>query len=77
MSEKKNIESNFEFINLVRILKKIFKLAVDMLGSEPGKEILIGLEQSLLRNINYKFYLFETKKKYLKNKKFQKATFSF
>ena len=55
-------------------MKKIFKLAVDILGSETKtKEILKGLEQSLLRNINYKFYLFGNQKSILKNlKKFKK-----
>ena len=45
-----------------------------MLGSETKtKEILKGLEQSLLRNINYKFYLFGNKNLYSKNlKKFKK-----
>jgi glycerol-3-phosphate acyltransferase PlsX len=60
-------------------LKKNFKLAVDMLGSETKtKEILTGLEQSLLRNINYKFYLFGKKetinKKIKKLKKLQSAS---
>tara|TARA_Y100000816_G_scaffold292150_1_gene286086 strand:+ start:527 stop:1537 length:1011 start_codon:yes stop_codon:yes gene_type:complete len=41
---------------------------VDMLGSETKtQEILKGLEQSLLRNINYKFYLFGQEKKIKKN----------
>ncbi len=40
----------------------MFTLAVDMLGSETKtKEILKGLEQSLLRNINYRFHLFGDK----------------
>ena len=40
-------------------MNKIFTLSVDMLGSETKiHEILKGLEQSLLRNINYKFLLF-------------------
>ncbi len=39
-----------------------------MLGSETKtQEILKGLEQSLLRNINYKFYLFGQEKKIKKN----------
>ncbi len=43
-------------------MQRVFKLAVDMLGSETKtEEILKGLEQSLLRNINYKFYLFGKK----------------
>ncbi len=50
-----------------------------MLGSETKtKEILTGLEQSLLRNINYKFYLFGKKetinKKIKKLKKLQSAS---
>jgi len=59
---------------LVSILKKIFKLAVDILGSETKtKEILRGLEQSLLRNINYKFYLFGNQESIIKNlRKFKK-----
>ena len=59
---------------MVSILKKIYKLAVDILGSETKtKEILRGLEQSLLRNINYKFYLFGNQESILKNlKKFKK-----
>lgn len=48
--------------NLINSLKKVYKLAVDMLGSETkDQEILKGLEQSLQRNINYKFYLFGKK----------------
>ena len=44
-------------------MKNNFKLAVDTLGSETKiQEILKGLEQSLLRNINYEFYLFGKKK---------------
>ncbi len=43
-------------------MERDLKLAVDMLGSETKtEEILKGLEQSLLRNINYKFYLFGKK----------------
>ena len=59
---------------MVNILKKVFKLAVDILGSETKtKEILKGLEQSLLRNINYKFYLFGNKDTILKDiQKFKK-----
>ena len=55
-------------------MKKNFKLAVDMLGSETKiKEILVGLEQSLSRNINYKFYLFGNEEAILKKiKKFKK-----
>ena len=45
-----------------------------MLGSETKiKEILVGLEQSLSRNINYKFYLFGNEEAILKKiKKFKK-----
>ena len=45
-----------------------------MLGSETKlKQIFIGLEQSLLRNINYKFYLFGNKETILKKiKNFKK-----
>ena len=43
-----------------------------MLGSETRPdEILRGLEQSLLRNINYKFYLFGNKDEIYKIKKFK------
>tara|TARA_Y100000816_G_scaffold64143_1_gene42434 strand:+ start:1772 stop:2806 length:1035 start_codon:yes stop_codon:yes gene_type:complete len=43
-------------------LNKNYTLAVDMLGSETKtEEILKGLQQSLLRNINYKFILFGNK----------------
>ena len=44
-------------------MKKLFTLSVDMLGSETKThEILKGLQQSLLRNINLKFILFGNKK---------------
>ena len=44
-------------------MKKLFTLSVDMLGSETRThEILKGLQQSLLRNINLKFILFGNKK---------------
>ena len=64
---------------MVSILTKTFKLAVDMLGSETKTlEILKGLEQSLLRNINYRFYLFGDKvlieKKIIKLKNLQGAS---
>ena len=51
-----------------------FKLAVDMLGSETKThEILKGLEQSLLRNINYRFHLYGNKRIIVKKiKKFKK-----
>ena len=45
-------------------MSKTFTLAVDMLGSETKlNEILKGLNQSLVRNINYKFLLFGNSKK--------------
>ncbi len=45
-------------------MNKVFTLSVDMLGSETKtQEILKGLQQSLLRNINYKYLLFGNKKK--------------
>ena len=52
----------------------MFTLAVDMLGSETEiPEILMGLEQSLLRNINYRFHLFGNKQIIIENlKNFQK-----
>ena len=52
----------------------MFTLAVDMLGSETEiPEILMGLEQSLLRNINYRFHLFGNKQIINENlKNFQK-----
>lgn len=44
-------------------MEKSFTLSVDLLGSETKiQEILKGLQQSLLRNINYKFLLFGNKK---------------
>ena len=44
-------------------MEKIFTLSVDLLGSETKLEdILLGLDQSLLRNINYKFILFGNEK---------------
>ena len=43
-------------------MSKEFTLSVDMLGSETQTlEILKGLQQSLLRNIKYKFILFGSK----------------
>ncbi len=40
-------------------MKKYFTLSIDLLGSETKlKDILTGLNQSLLRNINYKFRLY-------------------
>lgn len=42
---------------------KSFTLSVDMLGSETkAKDILEGLNQSLLRNLNFKFQLFGNEK---------------
>ena len=43
-------------------MEKTFTLSVDLLGSETmTADILKGLNQSLLRNINYKFLLFGNK----------------
>ena len=58
---------------------KNFTLSVDMLGSETRiSEILKGLNQSLLRNINYKFILYgnlkNIEKKILKYKKLKNAS---
>ena len=40
-------------------MTKVFTLSVDMLGSETKlNDILKGLNQSLLRNLNYKFQLY-------------------
>ena len=40
-------------------MKKSFTLSIDLLGSETKlKDILAGLNQSLLRNLNYKFKLY-------------------
>jgi len=42
---------------------KLFTLSVDMLGSETKlNDILRGLNQSLLRNLNYKFQLYGSEK---------------
>ena len=42
---------------------KKYKLSIDMLGSETSsKDILEGLNQSLLRNINYKFQYYGKEK---------------
>jgi len=42
---------------------KVFTLSVDMLGSETKlNDILKGLNQSLLRNLNYKFQLYGSEK---------------
>ncbi len=44
-------------------MTKSFTLSIDMLGSETSsKDILEGLNQSLLRNINYKFHLYGSEK---------------
>ena len=49
-------------------MTKNFNLSVDMLGSETKiKDILKGLNQSLLRNINYKFQLYGHEKAIKKN----------
>ena len=51
-------------------MTKTFKLSVDTLGSETKiQQILKGLEQSLLRNINYRFLLFGKKDLISKNLK--------
>ena len=45
-------------------MSKSFTLSVDMLGSETKlNDVLRGLNQSLLRNLNYKFLLFGSEKK--------------
>ncbi len=42
---------------------KKYKLSIDMLGSETKvHEVLRGIDQSLKRNINYKFFLFGNEK---------------
>ena len=44
-------------------MTNFFTLSVDMLGSETKlNDILKGLNQSLLRNLNYKFQLFGNEK---------------
>ena len=44
-------------------MTKLFTLSVDMLGSETKlNDILKGLNQSLLRNLNYKFQLYGSEK---------------
>ena len=44
-------------------MTNLFTLSVDMLGSETKlNDILKGLNQSLLRNLNYKFQLFGNEK---------------
>ena len=49
-------------------MTKNFNLSVDMLGSETKiKDVLKGLNQSLLRNINYRFQLYG-KEKIIKKK---------
>lgn len=49
-------------------MTKNFNLSVDMLGSETKiKDVLKGLNQSLLRNINYKFQLYGYEKIIKKN----------
>lgn len=61
------------------MIEKKITLSVDMLGSETKtSEILKGLNQSLLRNINYKFLLYgneENIHKYIKKyKRLEKAS---
>ena len=55
-------------------MEKNFTLSVDMLGSETNVvDILKGLNQSLLRNINFKFLLFGDEKEVSKKiKKYDK-----
>ena len=49
-------------------MTKFFTLSVDMLGSETKlNDILKGLNQSLLRNLNYKFQLYGSEKAIKKN----------
>ena len=49
-------------------MTKIFTLSVDMMGSETKiNDILKGLNQSLLRNLNYKFQLYGSEKTIKKN----------
>ncbi len=60
-------------------MTKTFTLSVDMLGSETNlRDILEGLNQSLLRNLNYKFQLYgvesEIKKKIDKYKRLLKVS---
>ena len=60
-------------------MTKLFTLSVDTLGSETKvNDILKGLNQSLLRNINYKFQLYGSekviKKKIENYKRLNKAT---
>ena len=44
-------------------MTRLFTLSVDLLGSETKtKDVLKGLNQSLLRNLNYKFFLFGCEK---------------
>ena len=46
--------------------KNTYTLSIDMLGSETKvKDIIKGLNQSYLRNLNYKFKLFGNKKEIL------------
>ena len=49
-------------------MTRIFTLSVDMLGSETKlNDILKGLNQSLLRNLNYKFQLYGSEQALKKN----------
>ena len=49
-------------------MTKIFTLSIDMLGSETKlNDILKGLNQSLLRNINYRFRLYGSEEAIKKN----------
>ncbi len=60
-------------------MTKFFTLSIDMLGSETKlNDILKGLNQSLLRNLNYKFQLYgfekDIKKKIEKHKRLIKVS---
>ena len=56
--------------------KNTYTLSIDMLGSETKvKDIIKGLNQSYLRNLNYKFKLFGNKKEILHHlKKYKQLT---
>ena len=49
-------------------MTRFFTLSIDMLGNETKlNDILKGLNQSLLRNLNYKFQLYGSEKALKKN----------
>ena len=57
-------------------MTKIFTLSIDMLGSETKlNDILKGLNQSLLRNINYRFRLYGSEEAIKKNIEKYKSLF--